>query len=363
LEVVPLSTNVLFGGQAGSEGKGKFVGYMAIKDNYDAAICNFYTNAGHTWVSDEGKPFMVQQIPQAVVNGRTELFIGPGAGITLSILERELSEFLCGHRLHIHPRAMIINDKHKKIEAEALGHISSTQKGCGAAQADKIMRGGNVMLARDVESLRLYLSDTEYEINNHIEQNHMVMIEGSQGFDLDINYGMAYPYTTSRQTHVGQVVADCGVPIQAIDHVIAVMRCHPIRVGNQFNERGEQIGWSGPMGGKELTWGEITAMSGSPKPLLERTTVTQKVRRIFEFDFDRLQYMVMINRPTQIAMNFVNYINYRDYGVTDYNLLSQETKHFIKKVEDESGVPVTMIGTGPKHSEIVDLRQYKVELP
>lgn len=336
---------------------------MAIKDDYDAAICNFYTNAGHTWVSDEGKPYMVQQIPQAVVHGRTELYIGPGAGITMSVLERELNEFKCGDRLFIHPRAMIIVDKHKEIEGAALGHISSTQKGCGAAQADKIMRGADVMLARDIQSLKPFMCDTERSINNHIDRHNMVMIEGSQGFDLDLNYGMEYPYTTSRQTHVGQIVADCGVPIQAIDHVIAVMRCHPIRVGNMFDKDGKQIGWSGPMGGRELTWDEITASSGSPKPLLERTTVTQKVRRIFEFDFARLQYMVMINRPTQIAMNFVNYIDYRDYGVTDYNLLSQKTKDFIKKVEDMGGVPVTMIGTGPKHSEIIDLRQYKVELP
>lgn len=99
---------VIIGGQAGSEGKGKFVGYLAIKDKFDAAICNFYTNAGHTWVSDDGKPYMVQQIPQAMVNPKTKLLIGPGAGITMDILNREIKEFGVADRLLIHPRAMII---------------------------------------------------------------------------------------------------------------------------------------------------------------------------------------------------------------------------------------------------------------
>lgn len=353
---------VIFGGQAGSEGKGKFVGYLAIKDKFDVAICSFYTNAGHTWVSDQGESFMVQQIPQAMVNPKTRLLIGPGAGITMKTLVSEINRFDVADRLFIHPRAMIIRDVHKEEEGRRLGHISSTQKGCGAAQADKIMRGADVVLARDIPELAPFMCQTEVHINDAIKRGEKIMIEGSQGFDLDINYGVEYPYTTSRQTHVAQVVADCGVPVQEVDDVIAVIRCHPIRVGNQFDADGKQVGWSGPMGGRELTWDEVTEMSGSPVPLLERTTVTQKVRRIFEMDFDRLAYMCMINRPTQLALNFVNYIDHRDFGVTDYNLLSQKTKDFIKKCEDYTGVPVTLIGTGPRDGEIVDLRKYKVEV-
>jgi len=351
---------VVFGGQCGSEGKGKFVGYLAKKDNYDVAVNNFYTNAGHTWVDNNGKPFMIQQIPQAFVNGETKLYIGAGAGITMTTLLDEIIKFDVANRLFIHPRAMIILDRHKDAEYTGLTHISSTRKGCGAAQADKIMRGANVILARDVPELEQYMCQTEIAINNAIDNNEKVMIEGSQGFDLDINYGNEYPYTTSRQTNVAQIVADCGIPVQAVTEVIAVLRCHPIRVGNQFDDKGKQIGWSGPQGGKELTWDEITAMSGSPVPLLEKTTVTQKIRRIFEMDWARLSYMSIVNRPTQIALNFINYVNHADYGVSDYDKLSQESKNFIERVELATGVPVTLIGTGPRDCEIIDLRKHKV---
>jgi adenylosuccinate synthase len=280
----------------------------------------------------------------------------------MKILMDEISKFGIADRLTIHPRAMIIQGKHKEEEGRRLGHISSTQKGCGAAQADKIMRDADVVLARDIPELQPFLGQTERIVNQIIDKGGKVMVEGSQGFDLDINYGVDYPYTTSRQTHVGQVIADCGIPVQEVDNVVAVIRCHPIRVGNQFDSNGKQVGWSGPMGGRELTRDEVTKMSGSPTPLLERTTVTQKIRRIFEMDFERLAYMCMINRPTQLALNFVNYIDDRDYGVKDYNQLSQKTKDFITKCEEYTGVPVTLIGTGPRDNEIIDLRKYKVEV-
>lgn len=355
-----MSVTVIFGGQAGSEGKGKFVGYLARKEKYDAAVCNFYTNAGHTWVSDDGKKHvMVQQIPQACVEESTKLYVGSASGITLKTMLDEINNFGVADRLFIHPRAMMILPKHKEQE-ECLNHISSTKKGCGAAQVEKIMRGADVILAGNVPELKPYMCQTEVELNDLLDRGGDILIEGSQGFDLDLNFGYQYPYTTSRQTHAGQAVADCGIPVTSVTDIIAVIRCHPIRVGNQFDDKGNKIGTSGPLGGKELTWEEITAMSGSPEPLLERTTVTQKVRRIFEMDFERLHYMVRVNGVTQLALNFINYINYADTGVNTWEALSQKSKDFVAKVEEATGVPVTLIGTGARDCDIIDLRSEKV---
>lgn len=44
---------VVLDSQAGSCGKGKFIGYLAQKDNVDMAINNFMTNAGHTYVDGD----------------------------------------------------------------------------------------------------------------------------------------------------------------------------------------------------------------------------------------------------------------------------------------------------------------------
>ena len=41
----------------------------------------------------------------------------------------------------------------------------------------------------------------------------------------------------------------------------------------------------------------------------------------------------------------------------DYGQLSAETKAFISEIEQETGVPVTIISTGPDLKDTIDLRK------
>lgn len=46
---------VVIDGQAGSCGKGKICGYLAKHTNFSMATNNWSSNAGHTYVDDNGK--------------------------------------------------------------------------------------------------------------------------------------------------------------------------------------------------------------------------------------------------------------------------------------------------------------------
>ena len=74
-------------------------------------------------------------------------------------------------------------------------------------------------------------------------------------------------------------------------------------------------------------------------------------------NWERLKYNVMINRPTQIVLNFAQYIDYKAYKCKNFDELSQKVKDFILKIEEETQVPVTIIGTGEKDEDIIDLRK------
>lgn len=351
---------IILGGQAGSEGKGKFAGYLAIHDKMDLSICNFMPNAGHTWVSNDGRKIMVQQLPQAVVNPDTLLGMSAGGAIELDILMSELDANKAHRRFMIHPNTMVITDKHRQAEAEALGRISSTLKGCGYATADKAVRGKDVRLAKDVPELAKYVHSNWYEdIHTLMEQFGVnVLIEAPQGYDLDINHGLEYPYCTSRQTTSAQAIADAGIPPQYVDEVIAVIRPYPIRVGNVVNEKGEMVGYSGGYrGAEEISWEVVAERSGTPREeITELTTVTKKLRRVFEPHWERLREMCRVNGVTQIALNFANYIDYSIYGKNSVDDITDKVWEFIYRVERETGVPVTLIGTGPKDQDIIDLR-------
>lgn len=391
-----MSVTVVLDSQAGSCGKGKFIGYLAGKDHIDIAIDNFMSNAGHTYVSENGIKVMTQQLPTSLVNPNTSLVIGPEAAITPHILFDEMIKYkdMIGDRkIIINPNAVVIANKHRREEQRVL-RSGSTFKGCGSARADKVMRqamlfgefwnkltsenGGDFgddegdygdlnycITCGDLRYVKdhLQVMDTMQYINDAINDGKNIIVEGSQGCDLDINYGLPYPNTTSRQCHAGQLVADCGISPRLVDNIIMIMRPYPIRISNTTNlhdENGEVLKVSSGdyAGSQELTWDIIKERCGAPDDIEfgEQTTVTKKTRRVFEMNWDRLKYVTMLNRPTGIALNFVQYIDWNAYKCKSYDELPSSVRVFIEKVETETGVPVVLIGTGPNNDDIIDRR-------
>lgn len=378
---------VVLDSQAGSCGKGKFIGYLAGQTNPEIAINNFMSNAGHTCVLDDGTKVMTQHLPTSVVSPNTTLMIGPGAAITPRILFDEIIKYadLIGDRsVVINPRAVVILDKHCEEEKRIL-RSGSTFKGCGAAQADKVMRqailfgdwyrawtdawvesGGDYdgytfsQMCQIVNHVRV--EDTMSYINDTIDVGGDVIIEGSQGCDLDINYGLAYPNTTSRQCHAGQLVADCGISPRLVTDIIMIMRPYPIRISNTTNLKdGDNtlMVYSGDYdGAPEITWDIVKERCGAPADVQfgEMTTVTKKMRRVFELNWDRLMYVTTLNRPTGIALNFAQYVDWNMFGKRNPEDITPKLQEFIDMVEGRTGVPVVMIGTGPKDGDIIDLR-------
>lgn len=343
---------VVYGGSVGSEGKGAIVGNLVRRFQYRSAICSFMTNAGHTF-KDGDEQIVVQQLPVSIIDPKIEtICIGPGSAITIAQLYKELElyseRYNVEGRLRIHPRAMIIEEDDVETEQKLTKRVGSTMKGCGAALARKALRHPTVRLARDTVWLKPFIADTTEIVNDAINLGGGVMVEGSQGFDLDINHGIAYPECTSRQCTPQQTLADCGIDGSLVTRSVAVLRTYPIRVGNVI-EDGQQVGYSGTYGANELSWAEITERSGSPVPLEERTTVTQRVRRVFEMDWERLKYMGKVCRPTDIALTFVDYLDASLYGQTDWNNLVRVpvVQKFFCAVEDTVHAPINILKTGP----------------
>lgn len=348
--------SVVIDGQAGSCGKGKICGYLSKKDNFSISTNNWSSNAGHTYVENNGRKIIVSHLPIALVNPNTKLCINAGAIITPEILYREIEEYkdLIGDRkIYIHPRAMIIQEKHREIEKASI-RSGSTFKGCGAALADKVMRTKDIVLAKDYfkNNDRIEVTDTALILN---EEKNNILVEGAQGQDLDINYGLDYPNVTSRMCSAAQLVADAGLSVFDVKDIYMIIRPYPIRISNETNI-GKNIYSGDYAGSKEISWDEIAKRCGYDGNLEEYTTVTKKKRRVFEMNWDRLRYNVMINKPTQLVLNFAQYIDYKAYKCKNYDELPQKVKDFILKIEEETKVPVTIIGTGEKDEDIIDLR-------
>ena len=213
----------------------------------------------------------------------------------------------------------------------------------GNAGINRILRDGNARLASDSPELSSFITDVSAEVNTGIDIGKSCIVEGTQGFGLSLYHTSCYPYATSRDTTAAAFISEVGLSPLAVTSIIMAVRIFPIRVeGN-----------SGPLE-KEITWRELRELSGYPYDVNEFTTVTNRLRRVGKFDLELVKRAAMVNKPTEIALHGADYINYLNKGVISFGLLTDETRRFVLSLEKALTVPVTMIGTGPGKTEIVD---------
>lgn len=332
-----MPSTVIVGGFYGDEGKGKIVSYLAMKDNPVIAVRGGVgPNAGHT-IEHDGKKYKVRMLPSAFLNPNTRLLVGPGVVLSLEVLLKEISEFGTQDRSFIDYQCGIIEDSHRAIDSKGRlkESIGSTGTGTGPANADRAMR--TLKIAKEIDSLALYLDDIPNAVNFALERKEQVIVEGTQGTFLSLWHG-TYPYVTSKDVTASGICADVGIGPKSVDEVVIVFKSFVTRVGE------------GPLKN------EISPEQAVAKGWQEVGTVTGRQRRAAEFDFELAKRSIMLNSATQIAITKLDVVYPECAHMQSFSDLSSPAKYFIKTIEDKLKVPVTLIGTGPEVNDTIDRR-------
>jgi adenylosuccinate synthase len=193
-------------------------------------------------------------------------------------------------------------------------------------------------LAKDVESLTLYLDDIPNQVNFALDRKENVIVEGTQGTFLSLWHG-TYPYVTSKDVTASAICADVGIGPKSVDEVLVVFKSFVTRVGE------------GPLKN------EISTDQATAKGWQEVGTVTGRQRRAAEFDFELARRSIMLNSATQLGITKLDVVFPECAHMQSYADLSSPAKYFIKNIEDQLKVPVTLIGTGPDVNDVIDRRQ------
>lgn len=346
---------IVQGGQYGSEAKGLITQKLTLLRQADVAIRTSTVNAGHT-IWHKGRQYKMQQLPVSWVRPECKLIIGPGAFISPEILQREIDwvneampeadvrdrlfiDYRCGLHLPYHT--------HLAKEADRTSKMGATGKGCSEAVMAKIRDRGKGLTTLFTDWLAhvdyikgLRIVDTVAIVNEEWDHGRQLIIEGTQGTFLDLHIG-PWPYTTHKQTQAASWMAEAGLSCTLPTELWLVMRTYPIRVA----------GNSGPLPG-EITWAELAYRTGQPEEMLtERTTVTNKVRRVAEWDWDTAKYSAMLNRPHKLAITFLNY----KFPVR--RLQMAEMNHWLGRVEDAMECPVGMLSWGPNVEDCAEVNR------
>ena len=273
------SLDIVAGGMYGSESKGRVAADLvqaraaASPDRRVISIRVGGPNAGHVVVGTGDQHFAMRQIPVGFVDPNAILLIAAGSEVDLDVLFHEVdllesAGYEIRDRLFVDPTATWLEPRHIEAERDSdiVARLGSTAKGIGAARADRIWRTAQLMGDRKPAAA---LRERGIRLYDPLAPNLdcPVVIEGTQGYGLGTHAGL-YPQCTSGDCRAIDFAAQAGVmPWDAKQFQIhLVVRPYPIRVA----------GNSGPMQG-ETSWEEL----GLPA---ERTTVTQKIRRVGTFD-------------------------------------------------------------------------------
>lgn len=378
-----MTIDIVVGGLYGSEAKGHATQRLVEKRIQYGDVCNIRVggpNAGHTGYDSDGNPWAFRQVPVGVLvdvpEGRTlGLEIAAGSEIDLPVLLDEIDRCLeaglfTKKRLFVHGEATMLEDRHKAIEAghvligangcygstgeieignaeSLVSSIGSTGKGIGAARADRMLRGATLLredrIAMDLLKERgveiVYGDSGDWRGRN----TRRIVIEGTQGYALGLHAGF-YPQCTTSDCRAVDFLSMAGVspwdgryaiggPHDGL-RVWVVARVFPIRVA----------GNSGHMSA-ETTWADL----GLPE---ERTTVTQKVRRVGLPDWALVRDAVRANGGTpvvRLALSMVDqmFSEVRDVPWSMADDRWRDASAFLANVESEVGAPISLVMSGP----------------
>ena len=226
--------------------------------------------------------------------------------------------------------------------------------------------------------LERWVGDASLFLTRAMASGERVLFEGAQGTLLDIDHG-TYPFVSSSSATVGGICTGLGVGPRAIDAVLGIAKAYTTRVGE------------GPLP-TELhgTEGDELRESGR-----EYGASTGRPRRCGWYDAVAVRYAVRVNGIDALALTKLDVLDglaeipictgYRHQGgvttelpssgaalaacepvyermpgwsapaagVRRYEDLPSEARDYIARIEEVTGVPVTIVSTGSERSDTI----------
>lgn len=328
-----MSVTVIFGGQFGSEGKGKTAHYFAKNEKADYCVRVGGPNSGHT-VYRNGEKLIFRILPTGVIEKNVTAVLPAGSYIDLSILKYEMEmSGLSYDRLLIDENAVIISDDFIMAEKQSglRKSIGSTESGTGAAVIERIKRKKEgKLLAKDFDELKPLVRDTKKILRMACDSNKKIIAEGTQGFGLSLLHSKDYPYVTSRDTSAASIISECGLSPFDVENIVMVIRAFPIRVSDD----------SGPLP-NEISWDILRDELGKDEDMTEYTSCTNRVRRVARFDEDVVNRSIICNKPNVIVLNHLDYVD----PICRNGVITDKVKDFVDTVNDTINCKIDFVGT------------------
>ena len=227
--------------------------------------------------------------------------------------------------------------------------------------------------------IKPHIKDTSLFLMNALNENKKILFEGAQGIMLCLDHG-TYPYVTSSSPSAASVALNCGIPPQSIQKVLGITKSYTTRVGegvfptelfsdisNTIREtaheygtttgRARRIGWLDTV---VLKHGKrISGITDLAITLLDVLTGFEKLKICTSYMLDGKEIDYIPSTIEELNKCKPVYIEldgwYEDISnVKSFNNLPKNAKNYIHKIEEITGINVSIISVGPDREQTIE---------
>jgi len=228
------------------------------------------------------------------------------------------------------------------------------------------------------EKLRPFIRDTTLIIREAIKKGELVLLEGAQGTLLDPDFG-TYPYVTSSSPLSGGGCLGAGISPREIGHIIGVFKAYITRVGGgpMPTELKDKVGELirekaheyGATTGRPRRCGWFDAVAGKFSAQINGFT-DLALTHLDTFDgFPKIKICTAYKLGTEMLDSFPGdaatlekcqpvYEELPGWkepisGIVDFARLPSAARHYLTRIEDLLGCPVSSISLGSKREQMI----------
>ncbi|MHB1201080.1 MAG: adenylosuccinate synthase [Polaromonas sp.] len=265
-----------------------------------------------------------------------------------------------------------------RVLLELHNHILTTFLKAPAIDFDSVYAAAMA----DAEGLKPMMADVSRELNDAHKAGANLLFEGAQGTLLDVDHG-TYPFVTSSNCVAGNAAAGSGVGPGMLHYILGITKAYCTRVGG--GPFPTELDWETPG-----TVGYHLSTVGA-----EKGVVTGRSRRCGWFDAALLKRSAQVNGLSGLCITKLDVLDGIDelklctgyeldghitdilpmgaddiarckpiyetlpgwsqstVGVTQYDKLPAAARHYLRRIETVTGVPVHMISTSPDRDHTI----------
>jgi adenylosuccinate synthase len=421
---------VIVGAQWGDEGKGKATDLLGDSVHYVVRYQGG-NNAGHTVVIGE-ESYALHLLPSGVLSEHAIPVIGNGVVVDPAVLIEEIDGIeargVSCDRLLISACAHLIMPHHvalDKVTERYLGRarIGTTGRGIGPTYADKAARVGirvqdlfdeailrqkldlvlrekNQVLSKvynrrgiDAQAacdeytnygkrLARYVTDTGLVLNQALDDGKVVLLEGAQATQLDVDHG-TYPFVTSSSPTAGGACVGSGIGPTRITRILGILKAYTTRVGSGpfptelTDDQGEWLRKAGGEYGvttgraRRTGWFDAviaryaTRVNGITDYFVTKLDVLSGLEKVpvcvgYEIDGTVHGEVPMTQTEFHHAKPVYEYLDGWWEDISQARTLPElpaNARSYVLALQDMIGAPIAAVGVGPRRDQTLQLRE------